>query len=172
MDLLALVLVPAIYIAMAAAGFLTFGGNCDSFILNNYSPHDPLATFCRLAIAFSSLTTYPLAFIGLRDGILDSLEVPIAKQTNRNLEVLTIVLLSIITIIALCITDLGLINTVGGGIFATAIVFVFPAFMYQKAVRDLGEEASPGQRREVVLCFVLMVLGVFLGLSGVWNAFE
>ena len=41
----------AIYFIMAVAGFLTFGGNSDSLILNNYSPHDPLAAFCRLAIA-------------------------------------------------------------------------------------------------------------------------
>jgi amino acid permease len=33
----------AMYIAIAAAGLWTFGGNSSSYILNNYSPNDPLA---------------------------------------------------------------------------------------------------------------------------------
>lgn len=49
----------AVYIAIACLGFLTFGGNSSSYILNNYSPYDPLATLCRLAVGISTLTTYP-----------------------------------------------------------------------------------------------------------------
>lgn len=63
------------YIVIACSGYLTFGGNSDSYILNNYSPRDPLATICRLAIALSTLLTYPMAFIGFRDGMLVSLNV-------------------------------------------------------------------------------------------------
>ena len=65
-----------VYIAIACLGFLTFGGNSSSYILNNYSPHDPLATLCRLAVGISTLTTYPIVFIGCRDGVLDLLDVP------------------------------------------------------------------------------------------------
>lgn len=159
-----------VYVAIALAGFLTFGGHSNGYILNNYSPQDPLATLCRVAIAFSTLLSYPLCFIGLRDGVLDILEVPHSKHSSRNLEVLTVVLLSIITLIAIYVTDLGLINTVGGGTFATAIVFVFPAIMYRKAVKDLEDLAAPGQKREVVVALVLMVFGVVLGIFGVWSA--
>jgi amino acid permease len=59
------------YMAIASAGYLTFGGNSDNYILNNYSSHDPLATLCRLLIGISVLTLYPIAFIGFRDGVLD-----------------------------------------------------------------------------------------------------
>lgn len=45
-----------IYTAIAAAGFLTFGGNADNYILNNYSHYDPLATICRVLIGVSVLT--------------------------------------------------------------------------------------------------------------------
>jgi len=157
-------------VAIALAGLLTFGGHSDGYILNNYSPHDPLATLCRVAIAFSTLLSYPLCFIGLRDGVLDILEVPHSKHSSRNLEVLTFVLLTIITVIAIYVTDLGLINTVGGGTFATAIVFLFPAIMYQKAVKDLEDSATPRQKREVGVSLALMVFGVVLGIVGVWNA--
>lgn len=49
-----------IYVAIAGAGYLTFGGNSDSYILNNYSPRDPLATACRSLIGISVLTIYPI----------------------------------------------------------------------------------------------------------------
>jgi amino acid permease len=59
-----------INIIIASSGYLTFGGSCDGYILNNYSPQDPLATLSRLAIAVSTLLSYPIAFMGYRDGIL------------------------------------------------------------------------------------------------------
>jgi amino acid permease len=49
-----------VYVAIASAGYLTFGGNSDNYILNNYSPKDPLATVCRLLIGISVLTIYPI----------------------------------------------------------------------------------------------------------------
>jgi len=44
-----------LYIVIAVAGFRTFGEATDSYVMNNYSPHDPAATLCRLAIFFSTL---------------------------------------------------------------------------------------------------------------------
>jgi len=74
-------------------------------------------------------------------------------------------------VIAVFVTDLGLINTVGGGTFATAIVFIFPAILYQKAVKNMGDLAEPGQQqREVVCALALVVFGVVLGFAGVWIA--
>lgn len=49
-----------VYVGIAGAGYLTFGGNSDNYILNNYSPRDPLATACRLLIGISVLTIYPI----------------------------------------------------------------------------------------------------------------
>jgi amino acid permease len=59
-----------INIVIASTGYLTFGGSCDGYILNNYSPQDNLATLCRLAVAVSTLLTYPIVFMGYRDGVL------------------------------------------------------------------------------------------------------
>jgi sodium-coupled neutral amino acid transporter 11 len=44
-----------LYVAIASIGYLTFGGNCAGYILNNYSPHDPLASISRLAVGLSVL---------------------------------------------------------------------------------------------------------------------
>jgi amino acid permease len=98
--------------------------------------------------------------------MLDALEVPAERQTSTNLNVLTLVLLTLITLIATFVTDLGTINAVGGGTLATFMCFVFPALMYRKAIMNLFQ-ASIWQRREVVLVMVLMVIGVVLGAVGV-----
>jgi amino acid permease len=157
-----------IYIGIASFGFLTFGGHCSSYILNNYSTKDPLATISRLAVGVSSLTTYPIAFIGFRDGVLDVLEVPLEKQTSWNLNALTLVLLTFLTVTALFITDLGFINAVGGGTLATAVVFVFPAIMYRRAAgADNRHHENHG---EVAFALALAFVGLVMGVFGVWVA--
>jgi amino acid permease len=156
-----------IYATAAATGFLTFGGNADSYILNNYSPMDPLATASRLAVGVSTLLTYPLVFIGFRDGMVDLLAVPMERQTSHNMNVLTLFLLTILTVMAVFVTDLGMINAIGGGTLATALVFVFPALMYQQAVKL---HFISGAEREIWIAMTLMVIGVILGLVGVWQS--
>mmetsp|Transcript_40699 Transcript_40699/g.85505 ORF Transcript_40699/g.85505 Transcript_40699/m.85505 type:complete len:482 (-) Transcript_40699:249-1694(-) len=153
-----------VYVWMTAIGFLTFGGNCNGYILNNYSTNDRLATICRLSIAFSILFTYPITFMGFRDGVLDAIDLPQEKQTSSNINIITIFLLTIITILAAICTDLGAINAIGGGTLATLIVFVFPYLMYRKAV---GENSTIEERREVSFALLLMLVGVLMGIVGV-----
>jgi len=158
----------AIYVSIAVAGFLTFGGNSDGYILNNYSPRDPLATACRLFVFMSTLLTYPVVFIGFRDGVLDVLNVQPELQTSPNLNMLTVILLAVITLIATFVADLGMINAVGGGTLGAAVVFLFPALMYRWAIVDyLGNRSTEGQRLEVKLVLALMVFGIVLGVAGV-----
>jgi amino acid permease len=165
-------------IAIASAGFLTFGEHSDAFILNNYSAQDPLATFCRVAVAFSTLLAFPLVFIGLRDGVLDIFEAPVEEQTTDRLNILTILLLTVVTCIACFVDDLVVINAVTGGVFATGIVFIFPTAMFREAViqkESLADGAGflfhrSSHQKEMLLSYVLMVFGVVVGLIGTWNA--
>lgn len=159
------------YIVIAAAGFLTFGGNSDSYILNNYSPNDPLATASRLGVFFSTLLIYPLAFIGVRDGCLDIFQIPYHMQTTRNLNIFSLTLLTILTIGAVIFHDLGLINAVGGGALATFLCFVFPALMYRRAVK-LFPDKTKNEELEVKIALVLMVIGCILGVVGVWQSIK
>ncbi|GKY95706.1 hypothetical protein MPSEU_000531400 [Mayamaea pseudoterrestris] len=158
-----------IFIVIACTGFLTFGTGSDGYILNNYSHRDPLATACRLAIALAILLTYPLAFIGMRDGVMQSFYSR-SGAAPMNVNALTLILLGGITLTACVVTDLGLINAVGGGTLAMAIVFVFPTLMYQAAVRRKQDDASVHERREAHLALVLMIFGVAVGLTGSWLA--
>ncbi|KAL7553015.1 hypothetical protein ACHAWF_016261 [Thalassiosira exigua] len=160
----------AFFMLVSTFGFLTFGQNCSGFILNNYSPKDILATISRVAIFVAVATTYPLVFLGTKDGILDLLMVPMELQTSQNLNVLTVILLTIITLIAMFVTDLGLVAAVGGATLATAVVFIFPALMLRSAVYDLGSKATSEQKIEVTLCLVLMSVGIMMGIIGFWLA--
>lgn len=161
----------ALYAAIAVAGFATFGGHSDAYILNNYSPYDPLATVCRFAVALSTLVTFPIVFIGFRDGFLDAFDVPREFQTDTNLNALTVGLLTMITAIATLDVDLGTINAVGGGALGSCIVFVFPAMMFQRVVIARKQvsynEGSTGEQLESIVALVLMATGIFLGSAGV-----
>lgn len=94
-------LAASMYICIAAAGFWTFGGNSRSYILNNYSPNDPLATLSRMEVFVSTLLIYPLAFIGVLDACLDIFRVPLNLQTTTFLNSFTIALLTVLTILAI-----------------------------------------------------------------------
>lgn len=160
------------YLFITVFGFLTFGENSSGFILNNYSTKDEIATICRLCIAFSIIFTYPIVFIGVRDGVLDLLLVPHDNHTSWNLNVLTLILLTILTVLASFMNDLGTVNAVGGGTLVTAIVFIFPAVMLFCAVKDLDGRATKGQRQEVVASMCLMCFGIFVGIIGVYLALK
>ena len=169
-----------VYIAIAGAGYWTFGSNVDSYVLNSYSAQDPLATACRLAVFISTLFNYPLAFIGFRDGVVDLLVIfttPPGKDPpidwNKYLDLLTVVLVTIVTGTAVYITDLGTINAVGGGAISTPIVFIFPAIMYRVAVeKDQTSKFYVQRKREVVFVFALMLIGMVLGFTGAWIAIQ
>ncbi len=105
--------------------------------------------------------------MGFRDGVLDVLQLPIEKQTSTNFNVITMVLLTILTTIATVVTDLGYVNAIGGGTLAAAIVFVFPYLMYSAAMKAQSTPLRHGQRNELYFAFCLLIVGVMMGLIGV-----
>lgn len=164
-----------IFTLVAAVGFGTFGSHTQSLVLNNYSPSDPLATISRAGIAFSIILTYPLPFLGLRDGTLDLLSLP--DPSDHFVDILTVALLSLITGLALVVKDLGLVVSVGGGSFSTLIAAVFPVLMFRSAVQNEGIDAVSAleTKTEKLLAdaaLVLMSVSVVIGATGVYLALE
>lgn len=155
------------YSAIACFGFLTFGGNSSSYILNNYSNRDPLATVSRLAVGISTLIAYPIVFMGVRDGVLDIFEISLGEHKVEKLNYLTFILLGILTVVAVFVTDLGLINAVGGGLVSSAIVFAFPTLMFHALMKRLGDTT---QKFEVFLTGGLTAVAVIIGIIGAWLA--
>lgn len=156
-----------VYFSIAVVGFSTFGEHSDSYILNNYSPNDSLATLSRLAIGLCALVSYPLNFIGVRDNCLDILGIADEVDTDAKLNVFTLLLLSLLTIISCFVTDLGLINSVGGGTTVTLVCFAFPAMMFREGSQKYH---TGGSRLEVWIVLFLMSIGAVLGVVGVWDS--
>ena len=156
-----------LYASIAIFGFLTFGQTTDSYLLNNYSPHDPLATISRLAIGLCALVTYPLNFMGVRDNCLDILGLAGMNQNRATTKLyfFTVLLLGILTTISCFVTDLGVIMSVGGGTLETLVDFVFPAIMFYSCTILYNVSKS-----ESYLVIILMGIGVVVGLMGVWSS--
>lgn len=160
-------IVSFLYWSIAIVGFLTFGANSSSYILNNYSADDGIATLARLCMGFSAMLTYPLNFMGLRDNMLDLLG--LTDQFNDDegkLRAVTILLLTVCITMACFITDLGLISSVGGGTTVALVAFVFPAFMFRAAVQKHGKRTT-SETAEVGFVMTSMVTMVLVGVIGV-----
>jgi len=156
----------ALFSIISGLGFLTFGSASSGLILNNYSNKDVLMSLSRVAVAISLVFSYPLAFAGLRDGVLDLAKVPSDKRSNNLQNKLTVGLLSFITALALTVKDLTFVLSFGGATFGNALIYVFPALMFRRSVKDMGEKATKGLKREVKVAMSSAALGIGMGCVG------
>ena len=155
----------ALYAAITGFGFLTFGASSNGLILNNYSTADGLMSLARVAVTISIIASYPLIFVGLRDGLFDLFKVSQDKRTNNLQNKLTVGVLGIVTLMASRLTDLGLVAAVGGATFGTALVFVYPVIMFLKQQKKRTRETIPAAAIGV-MGVAMSILGTYLSLSG------
>lgn len=155
-----------LFALISGLGFLTFGSACSGLILNNYSNKDVLMGLSRVAVAISLVFSYPLAFAGCRDGILDLANVAPADRTNSLQNKVTIGYLSLVTATALVLKDITFVLSFGGATLGNALIYIFPALMFRKAVKDKGANATKGLKREVKVAMTSAGLGVGMGLVG------
>lgn len=158
-----------LYVGIMLLGYTTFGDNTASNLLRNYAGADTLAVLGRVATFVSILFGYPLAMVGLRESsssvllalsALRSLPPPLASAVRAaatNTKGLTIALLAIATAIAITLDDIGLVVGVSGALLGAAIVYVFPALIYGRAVDAPLASAV----------HALIPLGATLGILGV-----
>ena len=156
----------AIFVAFASLGFATFGKNCLGFILSNYSTKDSLIGLSRVMVSISLISTYPLVFSGCRDGALDLFGIPKENRTPTLLNNLSYILLTFITIAALLVKDLSFVLSFGGATLGNALIYIFPALMFRKVVKDMGDKASTSLKREVYFASFSGLLGLVMGAIG------
>jgi amino acid permease len=157
-----------LYTLVAGSGFLTFGAASNGYILNNYASSDLLMGFSRIAIAISITASYPLLFVGTRDGFLDLFK--IKERPNGLLNQVTLGILAVVTLMASKLTDLGLVAAVGGATFGTALVFIYPCIMFLKNQAKNGEKPNLETLVTKIIAivgFVMGAVGTKLALSGV-----
>lgn len=176
------------YSVVSSLGYLTFGSSTAPMILSNYSTKDILISLSRFAVGLSLIFSYPLLFVGLRDGIIDLInqispllsktksEKPLVlTQSQSNL--FTAGLVSLITILALKITDLTFVASMSGALLGTSLIFIFPTLMFRSALKKESERTNTPytglQKFERNLCAAIAALGVFIagvGAKMAWNA--
>lgn len=155
--------------SMTMLGFLTFGENSNGLVLNNYSTDDIWMSGSRIAVALSLVFSYPLAFAGCRDGLLDLLNIPTEKRTSLNLNILTVALLSVLTLLASVLKDVSFVLAFGGATLGNALTYVYPALMYRSVVKEQGrEDESTG----VSIAMTSAVLGIVMGAIGAKMALQ
>jgi amino acid permease len=148
----------ALYALITSFGFLTFGAAANGLILNNYSAGDALASISRIAVAISITCSYPLIFAGSRDGLLDLFKIPMKQRDQALVNKATMAILTVVTVMASQLRDLGIVAAVGGATFGTALVFVYPAVMFLKT--------QAKRTRETIPAAAIGVLGVIMGGIG------
>merc|ERR1711871_224935 len=146
-------------------GYLTFGGNSLGFVLNNYSGQDTLATYARGAIGAAILTGYPFTFSALREGLMDLMNISEDKR-KKTLRPLTIVLLSLITIMALLLKDVGFVVSLSGSLFGCSLMFIVPAIMTIQNSKNLRRKSGNGNSLEISMNYGIILLGIVLTVIG------
>ena len=116
----------------------------------------------RIAVAISLIFSYPLAFVGARDGLSDLLKL---KSNNKTQNVITVALLSAVTFAALIIPDVSFVLAFAGATLGNALIYVFPALMFRGAIKNKAD-ATAGQKREVNLAMGSAGIGITMGLLG------
>ena len=137
-------------IIFMASGFLTFGGNCHSMVLNNYSPKDIGATVSRLIVAISLLGSYPIIFRAIKSSLFElthkGREVP--EKFNRNV---TRTLLGLVTGAAFFLKDAGIVVSLNGAVMGSAIIYAFPSIIFLKMTNRLVREGKMLPTNRLVL---------------------
>jgi len=148
--------------SVMSAGYLTFGAASQGLILNNYATSDSLAFLARVGIGASIIFSYPLNFVGLREGVQTMFGLKEAGKKPFVHVLSTVLLLCMMNGAALFMKDLGLVVALGGAILASTLVYILPALMgiFEKS------NAVPS-KAEKLLNWGLVVLGTFLGGLGV-----
>ena len=100
-------------ITIALSGYGTFGAKSQGLILNNYDSSDTLMSIAKAAIALSLFFTYPLAFVGVRDQLMDLLQIKKASRARLS-PIFTVVCLSVVTSLAYFLRDIRVILALGG----------------------------------------------------------
>ncbi|CAM9343192.1 unnamed protein product, partial [Chrysoparadoxa australica] len=153
--------------AMMCFPFLTFGGNCLGFIINNYHTTDLLATLSRVAIGVSLTFGYPLSFIPMRDGILRSLGY--SKPGKKTVRLATLLMVTLFTTVGILIRNLGFVIAFSGAVLGSLIAYIFPALMWMaKCGKDkkAGQKLAGWRKAEFLGQYGVIGIGVVMGVLG------
>jgi len=159
-----------IYIGTALLTLALFGARAPVFALNGFSSADGLATLARIAFGTSVLASFPLIFFTMRNWFVTQAtkHVPVLG----NVKSMTIVLLSLIGLVATRCDDIGLVGSIAGGVFGSSMMFIFPPLIYIATLlrRSKDEKNRKLPITVIAVNSILLVMGSCLGAFGTFNS--
>lgn len=151
-----------------AFGFLTFGGNSNGVILNNYSTFDTGATICRFLTAISVIGGYPFLISACRSEFLELWHLRSGRTTaSRKMEKrTTFVMLLTLTLASMVISNAGFVIGLVGAIMGSAMVYIVPSLLYLAYTGKMVGTKRKRIRAERMFCRLLIVFGAVSALAG------
>jgi sodium-coupled neutral amino acid transporter 1 len=155
-------------------GYATFGSITSGVVLNNYSPTDSLANFARIGMGVANMFSFPLMFSGLREAILP-LIVFFCPSMSATADLVwfqnavSASLVVVITVLAVLITDAGLIVGLVGSICGATIIYVVPCLLYDRILIRFAVQSNACQ---VMIVRLIGSIGVVLVFAGAWVTLE
>jgi len=156
-----------LFVAVSSFGFMTFGKSCAGWILNNYTDKDLLMNFARIAVTLSLLFSYPLAFVGVKESLLDLFKIE-TRSDSSSLTLqnacVTVILLSWITWLAYTMKDLRQIMALIGATGGNAVIYLLPTYMFLSHCTQQRRSKNLGSKMEIPLVALTLLIGLFMGL--------
>jgi amino acid permease len=164
-----------IYGVTAFVGFKTFGLNAEGTILKNYSINDWPINFAKLGIVCSLIASYGIMFAALRESSLSLLKEVSGHWCGDfnyfdliwRQDVLTTVLVSTITLIAVMCQDSGLVDGFVGALCGNAVIYIIPGLLYAASIHVFFTRRR-GNLQSIATSLGLVVFGVVLIIGGVF----
>ncbi|RYP21484.1 hypothetical protein DL767_009249 [Monosporascus sp. MG133] len=146
-------------LAMALAGFLTFGDRTHGNVLNNFPADNTMVTLARLCFGLNMLTTLPLEAFVCREVVLNYFLPPDAPFNLRLHVALSTAHVAAALAVSLLTCDVGAVFDLVGATSACALAYILPplCFLRLSSRRDWRTYAAWGV---VVFGFVVMVISV------------
>lgn len=104
--------------------------------------------------------SYPLAFVGVRDGVLDMFKVK--NRSDSMLNTLTVALLTAVTIMAFFVKNIRDVLALGGATWGNAVIYLFPTYMFCR----LADTTMPSLKKEKPVAVVTGLTGLCMGVIG------
>ncbi|KAJ5281513.1 hypothetical protein N7478_006885 [Penicillium angulare] len=146
-------------LAMAIAGFLSFGSKTQGNVLNNFPSDNIMVNIARFCFGLNMLTTLPLEAFVCRSVMTTYYFPDEPFNPNRHL-IFTTVLVIASMAVALLTSDLGTVFELIGATSAAALAFIFPPLCYLKL--------SSAPRWEKIPAYLCLTFGVVVMLvSGI-----
>ncbi|KAI9788824.1 MAG: hypothetical protein M1835_002048 [Candelina submexicana] len=117
--------------AMALAGFLTFGDKTQGNVLNNFPTDNIMVNIARFCFGLNMLTTLPLEAFVCREVMTQYYFPTEAFDPNRHL-IFTTALVATAMALALFTCDLGAVFELIGATSACALAYILPPLCYIK----------------------------------------